>query len=670
MPHISVIIPTYNRAALIGESIQSVIDQTYTDWELIVVDDGSTDSTKEQVASYGPQVRYVFQANSGPCAARNHGLALAQGELLLFLDSDDLLLPHALQSLVETLDAHPGCAVAYGWYYWMGEDGCPRAIEMPPIVGSLPPQRDSPWGALTPRPSGPTAAGDALPALIQEETMLLGAALMRRALVESAGGFDPTIVLQEHWDFYLRLAAAGARFACAQQAVAAIRLHGANRSADYAGMLAARLAVVDRICADQAHRDQLAPVGGRARANAYLEYAPLYYKRGDAERGRACLLGALAAVELTHADRLRVSFGMITGALDTSHSAPERVAEAYLAALPDGPQARQLRDIVLPAVYREQALRLYRAGSAGRAGRYAARALLSAPRMRRSRILMRIALEGMLGSRLFDLTRSVADTRLLKRAAATVSIFVSPHFDDAVLSCGGMLAHLAQRGAPIVLLTVFTALPEPGAPVSPLAQRTHDRQGDEQIYRTRRSEERRVAAALGARTRWLELPDAIYRDLGLRFTAELFLEDYDPRQDPAYAQVRESLRAATMAHPGALIFAPLGIGNHRDHLLVNAAIRDLLAAGLHVAGCYFYEDYPYVAGTSLRSRLDTLGRSARASTVDIRQTLQRRVELIRMYSSQLAMIFHDPEQIEQDVLSYAAGIGTRYRPRERYWSGA
>ncbi|MBS4070976.1 MAG: glycosyltransferase family 2 protein [Algoriphagus sp.] len=94
-PKFSVIIPTYNRSATLGRVIQSVLGQTLPAWEIIVVDDGSLDDTRELVKTF-PQVRYHFQANSGVCAARNKGAEIATGDWLIFLDSDDELLSEAL----------------------------------------------------------------------------------------------------------------------------------------------------------------------------------------------------------------------------------------------------------------------------------------------------------------------------------------------------------------------------------------------------------------------------------------------------------------------------------------------------------------------------------------------------------------------------------------------
>lgn len=116
-PRVSVIIPTYNRVSYIRRAIDSVLSQTYRDFEVIVVDDGSSDSTKDVVAGYGAAVRYVFQQNQGPGAARNHGIRVAAGAYLAFLDSDDAWLPNFLEKTVSALEEHPEVdVVATGIY--------------------------------------------------------------------------------------------------------------------------------------------------------------------------------------------------------------------------------------------------------------------------------------------------------------------------------------------------------------------------------------------------------------------------------------------------------------------------------------------------------------------------------------------------------------------------
>jgi len=113
MPQVSVIIPTYNRAQYVCEAIDSVLAQTYRDLEIIVVDDGSTDNTREVLGKYDDQVRYIYRENGGPSAARNTGLGHARGEYIAFLDSDDLFLPGKLEVQLKGFDQFPKVGMVY-----------------------------------------------------------------------------------------------------------------------------------------------------------------------------------------------------------------------------------------------------------------------------------------------------------------------------------------------------------------------------------------------------------------------------------------------------------------------------------------------------------------------------------------------------------------------------
>lgn len=107
-PFFSIIVPTYNRANTLRLPIDSIISQTYTNWELIIVDDGSTDNTKEIIDGYNDQrIRYVWQENQERSVARNHGIRLAKGEWLCFQDSDDEYLPAHLQVLYDAIHQFP-----------------------------------------------------------------------------------------------------------------------------------------------------------------------------------------------------------------------------------------------------------------------------------------------------------------------------------------------------------------------------------------------------------------------------------------------------------------------------------------------------------------------------------------------------------------------------------
>jgi glycosyltransferase involved in cell wall biosynthesis len=118
LPLVSIILPTYNRASFLPQAIQSICEQQWTDWELVVIDDGSTDETREVLddltSNLVQSVRYVYQENQGASEARNTGLDYVRGKYVAFFDSDDLWLPHHLSRCVAALEANPTVDWAYG----------------------------------------------------------------------------------------------------------------------------------------------------------------------------------------------------------------------------------------------------------------------------------------------------------------------------------------------------------------------------------------------------------------------------------------------------------------------------------------------------------------------------------------------------------------------------
>lgn len=126
---VSVVIPTYNRAHLLVECLSSVLSQSFRDFEIIVIDDGSTDNTREMISTL--PVTYIWQENQGPPAAFNKGIEQAKGEYIAILGSDDTLLNNALAKGVEVLDQCPEVAFSYGQAYLVDENGTVFGLEKP-----------------------------------------------------------------------------------------------------------------------------------------------------------------------------------------------------------------------------------------------------------------------------------------------------------------------------------------------------------------------------------------------------------------------------------------------------------------------------------------------------------------------------------------------------------
>jgi len=137
-PLVSVIVTTYNHEAFIAEALQSVVDQTYTDYELIVVDDGSVDGTLEQVSRFGRHARLIRQPNLGVAASRNTGIQHARGELLAFLDGDDVWEPDKLEWQVVAVAEHPASGlIAVDGVKFSGPSVLQQSLLAPSVTGLL-----------------------------------------------------------------------------------------------------------------------------------------------------------------------------------------------------------------------------------------------------------------------------------------------------------------------------------------------------------------------------------------------------------------------------------------------------------------------------------------------------------------------------------------------------
>jgi GT2 family glycosyltransferase len=207
MAKVSVVIPTYNRATFIAETIASTLQQALGELEVIVLDDGSTDSTEKVVRQIAdPRLIYVRQENQGATAAFNAGVRKSTGDYLSILGDDDYYLEDGLVPLLELLEDNPDVGVAAGGYYLVGEKG--KFIqEVQPWIGY--PELDTKTWLL------------ACPVLLQ-------ASLIRREWFDKIGGFSLDIKGPQDWDFGLRLAHAGCKMEWIKEPVFNYRLHGDN----------------------------------------------------------------------------------------------------------------------------------------------------------------------------------------------------------------------------------------------------------------------------------------------------------------------------------------------------------------------------------------------------------------------------------------------------------
>jgi glycosyltransferase involved in cell wall biosynthesis len=275
VPAVSIVIPAYNRAATIRAAIESVLRQTWTDYELIVVDDGSTDGTPSEAAKVSdPRLRVVVSpSNGGAAAARNRGLAEARADWVAFQDSDDEWLPRKLEKQMARLTA-PGADFVAGY--------CGMLI--------LDSTRETSVGRLTPRyfpgPEETEVEGDLSLPLLRTSLISTQTLVVRRAALQAIGGFDESLRALEDWECAIRLARRGP-VAFVDEPLVLQRFSPNSITRDNPGKLAARRRIAEK------HADLLAP-HPRAHARHHYTIAGLERRAGDLAAARASLARARA----------------------------------------------------------------------------------------------------------------------------------------------------------------------------------------------------------------------------------------------------------------------------------------------------------------------------------------------------------------------------------------
>ena len=229
-PLVSVIMPAYNTEKFIGESIQSVIDQTYANWELLVVDDGSTDKTADIIRQHAAQdnrVKYLFQQNGRQAKARNTAIENSHGALIAFLDADDLWLPEKLEHQLLALET-TNADVVYSNGLIIYEPGAiPGATDFPIVSGTI---------------EGHTI----LDVLLLQNRIPVQSVLVRMESYRNAGPFDesPQFHGCEDYEMWLRLAASGALFHGMNEKLIKYRRHPSATTHQNSGWLKPALRVV------------------------------------------------------------------------------------------------------------------------------------------------------------------------------------------------------------------------------------------------------------------------------------------------------------------------------------------------------------------------------------------------------------------------------------------
>jgi glycosyltransferase involved in cell wall biosynthesis len=285
-PAVSVIVPAYNAAWCVGRALDSVLEQDFRDYEVIVVDDGSTDDTAAVLAKYGDAIRVVRRSNGGLSSARNAGTREARGEFITFLDADDWWLPQKLSRQIESLRARPDIGF------------CSTAARI-----------ENPEGALLDVWGCPVWGGPFLLHLFQNLAATAGsgsAVMVRRTLLIQVGEFDEGLRSLEDIDMWFRLAAV-AGYACIPEPLVVILKRPGSMSCNLEVMREAALQVMRK-------NRNLLPVqyrGGFWRtcmASIHGDYAKWRYRAGQR---RGALLEVAHLLGLAPLKRGRLGLGLL-----------------------------------------------------------------------------------------------------------------------------------------------------------------------------------------------------------------------------------------------------------------------------------------------------------------------------------------------------------------------
>ncbi len=271
-PLVSVIIPAYNSERYIAETLESVFAQTYRNLEVIVVDDGSTDGTRELIQTGFPKVRYFWKPNGGAPSGRNLGIRNARGDLIAFVDSDDLWLPKKLEAQVRLFTDDPTLV----WSY----TDCYDFVGQPDHIAGRSSRLARPF------------EGDILPALFLGNFISSPTVVLRREVFDTAGLWDAGVAPVEDWDLWLRVAA---QFSIKylDEPLALHRRHSDSTIANIhpQEFLDIHLAVLRQVL--ERHPDRLRSLWRPAIANVYFKIGLGFLKRGMNNTGRLCLVRAV-----------------------------------------------------------------------------------------------------------------------------------------------------------------------------------------------------------------------------------------------------------------------------------------------------------------------------------------------------------------------------------------
>lgn len=228
-PTVSVVMTTYNRDKYISTTVESVLNQTFQDFELIIIDDGSTDNTFEIIKSFDDKrIKYYYQNNAGQNPARNAGITLSNGQYVAMIDSDDIWDQNKLKKQVEILDKHPDIGLVYCGTVFIDEND--KVFYKKPLIGYK---------------------GRVLDKLLMTNFLYNGSCpLFRKSCINKVGLFDTTFKRMTDWEFYLRFAIYY-KFWGIKEHLLKYRVHSETMSNDYKNYESWGFKIIDKIFNDK-----------------------------------------------------------------------------------------------------------------------------------------------------------------------------------------------------------------------------------------------------------------------------------------------------------------------------------------------------------------------------------------------------------------------------------
>jgi glycosyltransferase involved in cell wall biosynthesis len=378
-PIVSVIISTYNRAQFIARAIESVLAQSYPHFELIIIDDGSTDGTAEVVARYqDSRIRYQWVENGERSRARNLGIHLSHGRYIAFLDSDDWFLPDKLAHQVAVIEADPAIGMVLGGWRIVDENG--RKIK-----------DVCPWDGVTLQPT----AEDWLFAVTVTPITIL----VRREYLEQIQGFDITLSYSEDIDLCIRLVLAGCQIAWLREMVAVVLVHSNNSLRDWPKVKRGRLAFLERLFDNAAFVEKLTISRQEVFAAFHLTLA---WEAYDAQLVEEAKQELMVAVELNPGLRQNHYQAIIQGIVNYSQyflvadpiAFVRRVFDNLPAALP---ALRRYRRWALGTTWMSLSWRLHEAGEVAPVRQSVLRAIWYTPGCLRNRGILSMLFQSLVG---------------------------------------------------------------------------------------------------------------------------------------------------------------------------------------------------------------------------------------------------------------------------------